>query len=341
MPEERAPGEPAARQPGWYRDRSTGKRQFWNGSAWLDVPSAVTPFTFDPEPADTQIAPVPVARRWIDTRGKRIGAAITAGVVIVACVVILVVSHARTQSLPSNFTAPSDSLPSDAATVPPVSTTSSLPVSTTTAPSIAVVGTPGTTPAAATSAVKSPAVKSHAVPSAPVTSPPKADASGNVALIGDSIFELAGRDLERAPAHDNLYIDAVGGTTMSEHLAKIEQVASDGKSWDWVIELGTNDALASNGNWASDFANEVAAVRAQPCVVFVTVNPRLGPVSTDIDQAISNAVASHSNFHTLDWGDIEFQDAKWLLSDGIHPSQSGAVELAKLVHKAVRGCQGG
>ena len=127
---------------------------------------------------------------------------------------------------------------------------------------------------------------------------------------------------------------------MAEHLAKIEAVAGDGQPRDWVVELGANDAFHDNANWASDFANEATALSAQECVVFVTVNPRFGAIAQGINQAIADAVASHPNFHTLDWGDIEFQKAGWLGPDGIHPTKSGAVELAKLMHKAIRGCQG-
>jgi lysophospholipase L1-like esterase len=163
-----------------------------------------------------------------------------------------------------------------------------------------------------------------------------------LAIIGDSITALARAALEHSFRHYDLLIDAVGGTRMADHLPTIERVESDGLPRDWVIELGTNDALRApiNLNWPSDFANEVTALQAQACVIFVTVNPKLGPISSGIDDAIATAVASHPNFHSLDWGTIEFRKPQWLRADDIHPSESGIAELAKLEHQAVLGCQG-
>jgi lysophospholipase L1-like esterase len=164
-----------------------------------------------------------------------------------------------------------------------------------------------------------------------------------VAIIGDSITVLSEAAITHSLHQYHVFMDAVSGTRMADHLGTLEKLASDAQPWDWLIELGTNDALpepATNPNWAADFDNEVTAVQAQRCVVFVTVNPRFAPIGPEIDAAIASAVASHPNFHSLDWGDTEFKKPGWLDSDGIHPSKSGAVELAKLEHKAIRSCQG-
>jgi lysophospholipase L1-like esterase len=161
-----------------------------------------------------------------------------------------------------------------------------------------------------------------------------------VAIIGDSISQIATPDLTRALRQYNVYVDAVGGTLMADHLAKIQRVVSEGQTSDWVIELGTNDALRENPSWASDFTNEVTALEAQTCVVFVTINPRFGVIGDGINQAIDSAVASHPNFHSLDWGDVQLNKPQWLQSDGIHPTKAGSAELAKLERKAILGCQG-
>ena len=138
-------------------------------------------------------------------------------------------------------------------------------------------------------------------------------------------------------------MDAVIGTTMADHLRRHREdrqrraaVGLDHRTRD---ERRVARAV-DNPNWAADFANEVAAVQSQRCVVFVTVNPRFGPIGPEIDGAIAGAVATHPNFHSLDWGDIELQKPGWLDSDGIHPSKSGAIELAKLEHKAIRRLSG-
>lgn len=220
------------------------------------------------------------------------------------------------------------SLPSDAEfpTLPSETTTS--PVDTTTTVPGGSGGAPSTT-------------TGPGATSPPVSVPEPPNPDRNVAFVGDSITVLAASDLNHVLRGYRLTFDAVPSTTMAEHLQKIEQIASDGKPRDWVIELGTNDAFRSpaNANWASDFNNEVAALQTQRCVVFLTVNPRFGPVATGINGAIASAVATHANFHSLDWGDIEFRKPQWMASDGIHPSKSGIVELTKLEHKAVRDCQ--
>ena len=132
--------------------------------------------------------------------------------------------------------------------------------------------------------------------------------------------------------------NAIGGTTIAQHLATIDSIEAKGGAFDWVVELGTNDAGMQNQNWASDFSDEVDELADQPCVVFVTVNPKLGPISVDIDDAITSAVAAHPNFRALDWGNVELRKPHWLTADGIHPTKTGEAELARLDRRAVLGC---
>jgi len=230
-----------------------------------------------------------------------------------------------------NDTAPRVSATSGASSRPPSVASASAPVVATTSTTSTSISDPGATaPAVTGPAVTGPAVTGPAV-TGPVT---------NVAIIGDSISQMAAHDLTRTLRHYNVTVDAKGGTTMADHFLTIENLANDGQPRDWVIELGTNDVLARSPNLASDFANEVAVLQGQACVWFVTVNTRLGPVSMDFNDGIANAVASHANFHMLDWGSIEFHNSQWLQSDGLHPSKYGDAELAKLEHKAIIGCQG-
>jgi hypothetical protein len=247
-------------------------------------------------------------------------AASAAVVLVLAIVGATSANNKKAVRLSTSDTVPLTLSPPDTTATTPLSdTTTTLLAATTTAPPTTVIGNLGAT---------SPAVASTS------------QTSVNVAIIGDSISELATPALEHELRHYTLYIDAVGGSRMAAHLPTIERVEGDGLPRDWVIELGTNDALPPpNTNWSSDFANEVGALQDQACVVFLTVNPTLGSVSTGVNEAIANAVASHANFHSIDWGNIEFHRAKWLLYDRLHPSTSGDVEIATLVHKAILGCQ--
>jgi hypothetical protein len=329
MTEEGAPAgassdAPAAGKAGWYRDRNTGQRRFWNGSAWTDLASAITASTVAP-PLPNGPRPPPAAEvEADDKRIKRIALAASAALVVLVALIAVLVSHNPTENVSTSATF--ETLPRSA--FAPGTTPVRTP--TTTSNPLATLATAPPTTALASSGGPSPAIASAGRP------------TNNVAIVGDSIFALAEGEIARYLHQYNLYVDAVGRTTMAEHLSKIQSVVNDGQPRDWVIELGTNDALPepANPNWASDFANEVAALQTQPCVVFVTVNPRLGPISTGIDQAIAGAVAAHPNFHSLDWGNIEFHRSKWLESDQLHPTESGAVELAKLTHKAILNCQG-
>lgn len=308
-------GGPAVPKAGWYRNRNTGQLRYWNGVAWTDLAGAITPFIFEPEQIIAPLSPPPPVARATSTnkRSKLIAAA--AGVVVVLAIVGAVGTTNQKAVQRSTY----DTTPS---TISPLETTTTAPLATTT------TAPPAATPTA-------PLTTGTTIPAVASTSQ-----TPRVAIIGDSISEFATPALTHVLRHDTLYIDAVGGTTIADHQSTIEQVESDGLPRDWVIELGTNDALGGNTNWSSDFANEVAALQGQRCVVFLTVKPTLGSIGAGINEAIANAVATHPNFHLIDWGNIEFRRAKWLQSDALHPSKSGDIELATLVHQAILGCQG-
>lgn len=341
MPDEGVPGEPAPagpvnRKAGWYRDRKTGQRHFWNGVAWTDLSDFVTSYAVEPTPPKAPDSSPAVADQDLSRRAKIIGTAVTAVVLVAASLLIISLVDPGTAPTSTSDTvaSPSFSSNADSPTGPSVTTTSPFESTTTSSStsSTTVSGGPQTTSPNGTSLAVAPPPATSEVP----------NPAGNVAIIGDSITELAGHDLDHALRQYDLIIDAVGGTTMADHLQKIESIESDGKPRDWVIELGTNDALPAhaNPNWTTDFANEVAALQTQRCVVFVTVNPHIGTIATGLNGAIAGAVATYANFHSLDWGDIEHRKPQWLDPDGIHPSTSGAAELTRLYRSAIRDCQG-
>jgi lysophospholipase L1-like esterase len=154
--------------------------------------------------------------------------------------------------------------------------------------------------------------------------------------IGDSITAFTEPRLTRTLRQYRYTIFGYPGVPMAPMLGVIQSEVANEPSQDWVVELGTNDQRIGNASWATTFGNEAAALQTQHCVIFVTINPTLGTIAAGINGAIDTAVASHANFHALDWGTIEFQNAQWLQTDGIHPSASGQVELADLERTALR-----
>jgi hypothetical protein len=156
-----------------------------------------------------------------------------------------------------------------------------------------------------------------------------------VAVVGDSITYMSGLYIESSLRGDGYRIDATSGYTMALMYPAIQQLLPTSPAA-WVVELGTNDARFGTPSWSADFSKEVNALASQRCVVLVSVNPRLGSIAVSLDQAIASTVAGQSNFHELDWGDIEWQHPRWVAPDGIHPGPQGSAELAKLMRLTVR-----
>jgi len=156
----------------------------------------------------------------------------------------------------------------------------------------------------------------------------------SVAVVGDSITYLSSPDIRGALRDYQYTIHATGGQTMAQMYPVIRQLASAPRHA-WVVELGTNDALGSNPTWSAAFDAEVTTLASQPCVVLVSVNPRLGPTAVSLDRAISSVVLGHRNFHLLDWGTIEWQEPKWVSADGIHPDPQGSRKLAQLMKQSI------
>ena len=67
-------GGPAGLKAGWYRNRATGQRRFWNGVVWVDIPSAITPFTYEPgeagAPGEAGEAGAPVVPAALPPEGR-------------------------------------------------------------------------------------------------------------------------------------------------------------------------------------------------------------------------------------------------------------------------------
>jgi lysophospholipase L1-like esterase len=155
----------------------------------------------------------------------------------------------------------------------------------------------------------------------------------SVAVVGDSITYMSSKYIRSSLRAYHYAIDATTGQNMAQMYPAIQQLLPTSPDT-WVVELGTNDARTLS-DWTSAFSQEVTTLAAQPCVVLVSVNPRINSTATAIDDAMSRAALGHSNFHVLDWGNIEWQKPQWVGPDGIHPGPQGSAELAKMMRLAV------
>ena len=157
-----------------------------------------------------------------------------------------------------------------------------------------------------------------------------------VTVVGDSITYLARSDIASAfeGAGYRQWVWGNPGTSIPNEMATVRNLRT-GPRHPWVIELGTNDARLGDSNWRIYFDQVVRDVAHQTCVVLVTVNPRLGPISVAIDNAISSTVATHRRFHSLDWGNIEWENPSWVQSDEVHPTSAGDAELSQIELQAV------
>ncbi len=157
-----------------------------------------------------------------------------------------------------------------------------------------------------------------------------------VTVVGDSITYLARSDIAAAlqDAGYRQWVWGNPGTSIPNEIATVHNLRT-GPRHPWVLELGTNDARLGDSKWRTYFDEVVRDVARQTCVVLVTVNPRLGPLAVAIDNAISSTVATHRRFHSLDWGNIEWQNGSWVQSDGVHPTSAGDAELSQIEVQAV------
>lgn len=161
-----------------------------------------------------------------------------------------------------------------------------------------------------------------------------------VYVVGDSITYLSeasiSSDLSNAGYQPT--ISATPGVKIGQSQAEITTLAQN-QPWAWIIELGTNDAGAQDNVWPPQFLAEWSLVSPASCVIYVTVNPRVGQVARQIDTTMQELAQQHSNVHLLDWGNIEYQNPGYLAIDGIHPSPAGQAALAALeTQELVRAC---
>jgi hypothetical protein len=168
-------------------------------------------------------------------------------------------------------------------------------------------------------------------------------AGPRVGVVGDSTTLISDCEISNALASKYAYqVRGRTGFGMATALPLIEEANADplGPPQDWIVEEGLNDVgwyeegnRPPDANWQTDLNNEINAVQSAQCVVMLQLPPN--PPGADqavlvpLRAAIANAVATHPNFHLLDWSGIS------LYPDGTHPTTLGAVQLAQLERQAL------
>jgi hypothetical protein len=166
-----------------------------------------------------------------------------------------------------------------------------------------------------------------------------------VPVVGDSITVFAGHDIATAlrPTY-RAQIQAVIGQRIDQMLPTVRNDVAQ-HPYAIVVNLGTNDVLQARtrSGWRTSFNEMVAALAPVPCVELTTIStlvsaPTAEPVvASQINDAIASAIASHKNFHVVDWNAAvhEVNGTSLLIPDHVHPSASGDLRLAALTRHAL------
>ena len=170
------------------------------------------------------------------------------------------------------------------------------------------------------------------------------------AVVGDSIVFVSQPSIESMlrPRAAFMISGQIGWTIAQQQAAIITDLDNpEGPPSDWIVNLGTNDAIQHNAGWRTAYDAMVADLEGSSCVLLTTVSTQadlLGhdTIAVQINRAELATAASHPNFHVVDWN-AQVHAAghfdQWLLTDRIHPSRAGQEALAAMYGRALdRSC---
>lgn len=145
--------------------------------------------------------------------------------------------------------------------------------------------------------------------------------------IGDSVMLAASDALYQM--FPNSVFDTRFGRSIDEGEQILEQKEAAGELGDCVfLSLITNMSL----NVTEDkVENLIAHCDGRP--VFFTTTYGIDPTSNGIMKSV---VARHKNVYIIDWGSLAIQHPEWIMSDGLHPNETGAKAYAQLVHDEIQ-----
>jgi lysophospholipase L1-like esterase len=175
-------------------------------------------------------------------------------------------------------------------------------------------------------------------------------AKPTIPVVGDSITVLAGHDISVALTGEyHVDVQAKSGQRIDQMLSTLQRVLARHPRAA-VVNLGTNDALQAqtHPHWQSGFDRMIAFLVPVRCVELTTINTRLpgspvrSVIASEINRAITQAVAGDPNFHVVDWNAVLHAStaARLLRPDDVHPTPAGQLTLAHLARVALdRDCR--
>lgn len=170
-------------------------------------------------------------------------------------------------------------------------------------------------------------------------------AGHRVGVVGDSITLDAQDHIAAAlqGSYAFLISGMLGFRTVGQLPAVQGMMANPrGAPADFVINLGTNDALNGDSDWMGAYSQMLDLI-GRRCTLVVTVNTRMGDRQVasrarEINRFLVQQAASRSWVHLVDWNaalDIGDHRSLWL-SDRVHPTSQGAQALAHLYLSALQ-----
>jgi hypothetical protein len=167
----------------------------------------------------------------------------------------------------------------------------------------------------------------------------RAEGSGGVLVVGDSLEELTSPYLKRYLPGIPLSVNAVGGSN-SYQIYDLFRESYDSSQSVIVFDAGTNDNPAYPQILAENL-NKVAATVGGRCMVVPTIHGFTvnGIDNTGKNEVVAAFAASRPGTQTPNWARIP-ETRPDLMADELHPTPAGADLRARLIAHGVRACLG-
>jgi hypothetical protein len=168
----------------------------------------------------------------------------------------------------------------------------------------------------------------------------RAEGSGGVLVVGDSLEELTSPYLKRYLPGIPLTVNAVGGSN-SYQIYDLFRESYEPSQSVIVFDAGTNDNPAYPQILAGNL-DKVAATVGDRCMVVPTIHGFTvnGIDNTGKNEAVAAFAASRPGTQTPNWARIAETRPDLLQSDGLHPTPAGADLRARLIARGVKACLG-